>query len=53
LRNNPELQNLRMLQALNSPQGRAAPSLVLGAGPMLPVRAADETAPPEPPPANP
>jgi len=38
LRNNPELQNLRVLQALNTAPGKTAPTLVLGAGQILPVR---------------
>lgn len=38
LRDNPELQNLRMPQALNTAPGKAPPTLVLGAGQILPVR---------------
>jgi hypothetical protein len=43
-----------VLQALNPPQGRAAPSLVLGTGRILPVRAGvGQTERSEPPQANP
>lgn len=45
LRGNPELQTLRTLQALTPAQGRAAPTLVLGAGAVLPVRADADPAP--------
>jgi regulator of protease activity HflC (stomatin/prohibitin superfamily) len=38
LRNNPELQTLRVLQALNPTQGRPAPTLVLGGGAVMPLR---------------
>ena len=47
LRGNPELQALRTLQALTPAPGRAAPTLVLGAGALMPVgtrEAAPETA---------
>lgn len=52
LRNNPELQNLRVLQALNTAPGKTAPTLVLGAGQILPVRT-DGRAEPETPPDTP
>lgn len=49
LRGNPELQALRTLQALSPAPGRPAPTLVLGAGAVMPVAApASATAEPEP-----
>jgi regulator of protease activity HflC (stomatin/prohibitin superfamily) len=48
LRNNPELQNLRVLQALNTAPGKTPPTLVLGAGQILPVRMGEASAQPEP-----
>jgi regulator of protease activity HflC (stomatin/prohibitin superfamily) len=42
LRNNPELQTLRVLQSLNPTQGRPAPTLVLGGGAVMPLRPAGD-----------
>jgi regulator of protease activity HflC (stomatin/prohibitin superfamily) len=44
LRNNPELQTLRVLQALNPTSGRPAPTLVLGGGMVMPLRSGGDTA---------
>lgn len=44
LKGNPELMNLRLLHALAGQPGKAAPTVVLGGGGLLPVTpAADET----------
>lgn len=37
LKGNPELMNLRMLQALSAPNGKRSPTLVLGQGALLPI----------------
>ena len=47
MKGNPELHALRVLQSLQAAPGRAAPTLVLGAGAMLPV-VAGEAPPAEP-----
>ncbi|MGE0828265.1 MAG: slipin family protein [Hyphomonadaceae bacterium] len=45
LKGNPELMNLRLLQALSAAPGKAAPTIVLGAGAgILPVASASDAA---------
>lgn len=45
LKGNPELMNLRLLQALNAGPGKAAPTVVLGGGAgLLPVQAGEASA---------
>jgi len=48
LKGNPELHALRLLQALAAPQGKVAPTLVLGSGAVLPMPGAAAEAAPEP-----
>jgi hypothetical protein len=38
LKGNPELMNLRVLQAMSGTSGKAQPTLVLGQGALLPIR---------------
>jgi regulator of protease activity HflC (stomatin/prohibitin superfamily) len=54
VKGNPELMNLRLLQALGPAPGRPAPTVILGGNPgILPVRETGNDAPGEPsPPAN-
>lgn len=46
MKGNPELHALRVLQSLSSQPGRPAPTIVLGAGSILPMPAAGAEAPP-------
>lgn len=48
MKGNPELHALRVLQALASSPGKVPPTLVLGAGGVLPVGGAPGHAPPDP-----
>jgi regulator of protease activity HflC (stomatin/prohibitin superfamily) len=49
LKGNPELMNLRILQVLQAPAGKAAPTLVLGGAPGLaPIPPGSADAPPPP-----
>jgi len=49
LKGNPELMNLRVLQALSAGPGKAAPTIILSGGSgIVPVSTGPEEAPPEP-----
>lgn len=48
LKGNPELAQLRVLQALQTGPGKVPPTLVLGAGGLMPLRSGEAEAAPEP-----